>query len=160
MLPSHYWKSSQEIHVLTSQYFIGLPLLFIISLHLLGMEATRLVRISGESDSQPSCRHYNRSFLFLHCLFFNFLSRIAQRFWLGSNLDFEKATEELECYMYCGSSFELPWQYFSLSCWKIKFYGSGNSLEILGTMWCIRICLYCLWFMFLQSGVNLRHHWQ
>ena len=29
MLPSLYWKSSHEIHLLTSQYFIGLPLLLI-----------------------------------------------------------------------------------------------------------------------------------
>ena len=144
MLPSHYWKSSHEIHLLTSQYFIGLPLLFIISLHLLGMEATRLVRISGESDSQPSCRHFNRSSLFLHCLFFCFLSRIAQRFsiWFKSGLWEGHGRNWMLRVLWIKFWTTLAVCLGSLSCWKIQFCGSENSLEILGTMWCIRICLY------------------
>ena len=134
MLPSHYWKSSHEIHLLTSQYFTGLPMLFIISLHLLGMEATRLVRISGESDSQPSCTHCNMPSLFLHCLFFNFL--LPKDFQLGSNQDFEKASVGLECYVYCGSSFELPRQYVK-DHYPVEKYNTKNAntkRKRLGTM--------------------------
>ena len=111
MLPSHYLKSSLEIHLLTSQYFIGLPLLFIISLHLLGMEATRLVRktekvIPSHLVDTAIGHLYSCTVYFL----ISYLE-LPKDFQFGSNLDSEKTTEGLEFYVYCGSSFELPWQY-------------------------------------------------
>ena len=69
--------------------------------------------------------------------------------------------EGLECYVYCGSSFELHFQCVLVH-YPVEKY-NRKDLEIALRYWVPRdakgfVCtVYCP--CFLQVGVNLRHHW-